>query len=162
MADLRIREVDQEKDSEWIRQLLLQNWGGDCIVSGGVMFCPQEMEGFIAEDNGIRVGILSYVIISDNEMEIVLIEALNKHQGIGSTLVDRAKNRAFVRNCSRVYLYTTNDNLDALRFYQRRGFKIVNIYTGAMTEARKMKPGIPLIGDYNIPMLDEIELEFRL
>ena len=161
MAELETRQVKSE-DYEWIRQRLLKNWGGDCIVSGDVMFSPQEMEGFIAESNGERVGILSYVVISGNEMEIVLMEALNKHQGIGSALIERAKNKAFALNLTRVYLYTTNDNLDALRFYQRRDFKLVTIYTGAMIEARKMKPGIPLIGNYNIPMLDEIELEYRV
>lgn len=54
---------------------------------------------------------------------------------------------------------TTNDNVDALRFYQRRGFRIVAVRTGAVDEARSaLKPGIPHRGHYGIPLRDEIEL----
>jgi len=38
----------------------------------------------------------------------------------------------------------------------------VAVRRGAVTEARKRKPGIPLIGDNEIPIRDEIELELRL
>jgi hypothetical protein len=57
---------------------------------------------------------------------------------------------------------THNDNLDALRFYQRRGFSISGIRLNSMARARKIKPSIPLIGDYNIPIRDEIDLEMPL
>ena len=39
---------------------------------------------------------------------------------------------------------------------------LVSIRRGAVTESRKRKPGIPLIGDNEIPLRDEIELELRL
>ena len=55
---------------------------------------------------------------------------------------------------------TTNDNTDALRFYQRRGFRIRAVRSGAVDDARRrLKPGIPAIGDHGIPLSDEIELE---
>jgi hypothetical protein len=66
------------------------------------------------------------------------------------------------RNCWRVFLITTNDNLNALGFYQKRGFELVAIHRGAVNESRKVKPSIPLIGDNNIPLRDEIELELVL
>ena len=61
-----------------------------------------------------------------------------------------------------LFLITTNDNLNALGFYQKRGFEIVTIYRGAVNESRKRKPGIPLIGYNSIPLRDEIELEMSL
>ena len=61
--------------------------------------------------------------------------------------------------CNRLWVITTNDNLDALRFYQRRGFRITKVHTDALTERRKLKPEIPETGLYEIPMRDEIELE---
>jgi hypothetical protein len=54
---------------------------------------------------------------------------------------------------------TTNDNLEALRFYQRRGFRIIALYPGAVDESRRIKPSISAIGEYGIPIHDEIELE---
>ena len=62
----------------------------------------------------------------------------------------------------RVWLITTNDNLDAIRFYQRRGFMISAIYKNALEFSRKLKPSIPTIGRYGIYMRDEIEFEKQL
>jgi ribosomal protein S18 acetylase RimI-like enzyme len=36
-----------------------------------------------------------------------------------------------------------NENIKAIRFYQKRGFHISNIYINAMEGARKIKPEIP-------------------
>jgi ribosomal protein S18 acetylase RimI-like enzyme len=58
-----------------------------------------------------------------------------------------------------VRVTTTNDNLNALRFYQRRGFRIMGVHPGAVNEARRLKPSIPAIGAYGIPICDEIDLE---
>ena len=55
--------------------------------------------------------------------------------------------------CTQVWLTTTNDNLDALRFYQRRGFRLARIRPGAMDAARaSLKPEIPEVGSHGIPM----------
>jgi hypothetical protein len=59
-------------------------------------------------------------------------------------------------------LITTNDNLHAIGFYQKRGFQMAAIHRGAVNEARKLKPSIPMIGAHGIPMRDEIELEMVL
>ncbi|MFP3471139.1 GNAT family N-acetyltransferase, partial [Micrococcus sp. SIMBA_144] len=61
--------------------------------------------------------------------------------------------------CSRITLITTNDNLAALKFYQKRGFVMTAIHRNAVEKARKIKPEIPLIGNDGIPIRDEIQLE---
>jgi len=63
---------------------------------------------------------------------------------------------------TRLWLITTNDNLLALGFYQRRGFHICAVNPDAITEARKIKPSIPQIGLEGIPLRDEIVLEISL
>ncbi len=45
---------------------------------------------------------------------------------------------------------TTNDNLAALRFYQRSGFRLVELRAGALDEARHLKPSIPATGSDGI------------
>ena len=60
--------------------------------------------------------------------------------------------------CRRFWVVTTNDNVDALRFYQRRGFRLAELRTGAVDRSRQEKPQIPRTGDYGIPLHDEIDL----
>ncbi|GAE90166.1 acetyltransferase [Acetivibrio straminisolvens JCM 21531] len=59
-------------------------------------------------------------------------------------------------------MITTNDNTRAIRYYQKRGFNLCNIYLNSVNEARKIKPQIPLHGYDNIPILHEIEFEMLL
>ena len=57
---------------------------------------------------------------------------------------------------------TTNDNVDALRFYQKRGFPLQTLRVNMLETSRKLKPEIPLNGNYDIPIRDEIELALYL
>ena len=59
-------------------------------------------------------------------------------------------------------LITTNDNLSALQFYQKRGFDMSRLYHNAVDKSRKIKPQIPLTGANGIPIRHEIELEMKL
>jgi hypothetical protein len=45
-----------------------------------------------------------------------------------------------------------------LRFYQRRGFRLVEVRPGAMDHYRKRKPTIPEVGEFGIPLRDELRL----
>jgi hypothetical protein len=64
--------------------------------------------------------------------------------------------------CRKIWTITTNDNLDAMRFYQRRGFRIAAVRPGAVAAARRLKPTIPELGEHGIPIRDEIELALTL
>lgn len=57
---------------------------------------------------------------------------------------------------------TTNDNTEALRFYQKRGFAITTIRINEIEKQRKIKPSMPILGNDGIPIRDEIELKFLL
>ena len=59
----------------------------------------------------------------------------------------------------RIILTTTNDNLSALRFYQKRGFDISKLNLNAVEQSRKIKPEIPLISVDGIPIKHELELQ---
>jgi hypothetical protein len=83
-------------------------------------------------------------------------------QGVGTALIEAVKVAAIEAGCRRLWLMTTNDNLHALGFYQRRGFRLVAVYPGAVDAARLLKPEIPLLGNDGIPIRDEIELEIAL
>jgi hypothetical protein len=73
-------------------------------------------------------------------------------------LIEAAVCKARRFGCREIRLTTTNDNVDALRFYQRRGFRMAELRPGAVDESRQHKPQIPRVGDYGIPLHDEIDL----
>lgn len=144
-----------------LRQFLVEQWGGENIVSRGKVYRPEQLEGFVVEDNDEWIGLLMF-FIEDNEFEVTSFDSLREGQGIGTMLLNKAIQESRERDCKRIFLITTNDNLNALGFYQKRGFELVAIHRGAVHESRKIKPGIPLIGMNNIPLRDEIELEMSL
>jgi GNAT superfamily N-acetyltransferase len=80
-------------------------------------------------------------------------------QGVGTLLVESVQEAARAAGCRRFFLITTNDNLNALRFYQRRGFRLAALRPGAVDASRQIKPSIPLTGEYGIAIHDELELE---
>jgi len=92
----------------------------------------------------------------------VTLHAFQPFAGIGTALVQAVRDVAADEGCRRLWLITTNDNLDALRFYQRRDFELVAVHRDLRDTARRLKPSIPLVGDYGIPIRDELELEIGL
>ena len=148
-------------DLPHLRQMWKENWGGEFVVAHGVIYRPDTLDGFIAFDGDEWVGEITYTF-SGNDCEIVSLDSLRQGQGIGTELISAVVKEARERNCKRVFLVTTNDNLNALGFYQKRGFELSKLYRGAINESRKIKPGISLIGENNIPLRDEIELEMIL
>ncbi len=149
------------EDVPRIRELWLDHWNGDFVVVHGKIYRPEELEGFVVEQDDQWAGLIAYKFL-DGECEIVSLDNLNEGQGIGSQLMRCVVEEAGRAGCERVFLITTNDNLEALGFYQRRGFVLVKVHRGAVNESRKIKPGISLIGMHGIPLRDEIELEMAL
>ena len=113
----------------------------------------------IAEDGDALLGLLSYLVDGD-ACEVLTLHAAQPHRGVGTALLHAVEAVATANDCRRIWLVTTNDNTDALRFYQRRGFRIVRVDAGAVHRARAtLKPSIPAIGDHGIPIRDEIILD---
>jgi ribosomal protein S18 acetylase RimI-like enzyme len=114
--------------------------------------------------DGDLVGVATYYVgASDTtgaaELVALAVRATHRRQGVGAALVDAAIEEAAVRGATRMWLVTTNDNLDALALYQRQGFRITEVGRGAVDRARVLKPSIPEVGDHGIPLHDELVLE---
>ena len=108
------------------------------------------------------VGVATYVVDGD-ACELLTLHADTRFTGVGTALVEAVRARALDAGCGLLWVVTTNDNVDALRFYQRRGFRLARLRTGAVDQSRDtVKPEIPAIGDHGIPLSDEIELEMSL
>lgn len=169
MGDLQVRAATAA-DRDTITKLLTSSWGGTTVVAHGRAYDASELPALVAERDGDLVGLLTYSLsvsapsaysASGSGLEVVTLDATVRHGGIGSALLDAAVAAARDAGVSRLWLVTTNDNLDALRFYQRRGLRIVGVAPGAVDKARAVKPAIPTTGEYGIPLHDELTLELR-
>jgi ribosomal protein S18 acetylase RimI-like enzyme len=150
-----------QNDLPRLRQFWIEHWGGEEMITRGNIYRPEQLEGFVVEDENEWVGLITF-FFKDNECEITSLDSLREGKGIGTQLIEKVTEEARARKCNRLFLITTNDNLYALGFYQKRGFEIVAVYRGAVNESRKIKPSIPLVGMNGIPLRDEIELEMIL
>jgi GNAT superfamily N-acetyltransferase len=154
---VRVRALEPA-DQEWARGVLTAAWAAPSIVSRGRLIDASALPGLVAEIGGRRAGLLAYSM-ADGACEIVTLNSEIEGRGAASALLARVREIARAAGCRRVWLTTTNDNLPALRFYQKRGFELVAVHRGAMEEGRRLKPSIPLTGIHGIPIRDEIELE---
>lgn len=141
-----------------LRLFWSQRWDAEFIVAHETVFRPENVSGFLALDGNEWVGLITYTFL-DTDCEIVSIDSLRENEGIGTALIEKVIEEARANQCRRVHLTTTNDNLRGLGFYQKRGFQLCALRVNAMDEARNLKPGIPLLGENDIPLRDEIELE---
>lgn len=133
-------------------------WGTTLMVIRGKPVEVALHPGLCAKQNDAIVGIAMYTI-GAHDAELLLLDCQMPGQGIGGALVERVAAIARDAGCRRLVLITTNDNLNALRFYQKRGFDMVALYRNATDRVRALKPNVPLLGDFGIPLRHEIELE---
>ncbi len=130
------------------------------MVAHGELFEPAEHEGFVAGD---WVGLVTFRVAGD-ACEITLIEADPPGVGIGSALLGAVLEVARERGCERVWLVTTNDNLNGRAWYEHRGFVVTAVRSGAVDRSREtVKPSIPSHNPVNgLPISDELELSLAL
>jgi GNAT superfamily N-acetyltransferase len=151
-----------ESDRPALRQFWRSHWGDTTMVAHGQIFRTDELDGFIAVDDEEWVGLITFYFEAAF-CEIMSIDSLRPGQGIGTALINAVADVARqTAGCSKLKLITTNDNTQALRFYQKSGFELVAFYRQSIKESRKLKPSIPEFGLDGIPIRDELELELRL
>ncbi|WP_058304442.1 GNAT family N-acetyltransferase [Gorillibacterium timonense] len=147
-----------EVEKRLLTDFFTVHWGSPrMVLSSGVYICD-ELDGFVAmSDAGSLIGLCTYTVEGD-DCEIISLDSLEENKGIGTALMKRVEEEAEARGCQRVRLITTNDNVHALAFYQRRGYRLMELFPNAVEKARKIKPEIPLMADNGIPIRDELLL----
>ncbi|HET7715409.1 MAG TPA: GNAT family N-acetyltransferase [Bauldia sp.] len=156
--DIRLEAVT---DVAWLDGFIAEHWGPPGVVTCGRLWRGADLSAIRAMHGDDVVGLISWRP-DPGDWEIVTVDSLASGVGLGSRLLDAAVEIARRAGAKRTWLVTTNDNLDALRFYQRRGFCIAAVRPGAVAASRRLKPSIPVTGKYGIPIRDEIELELIL
>jgi GNAT superfamily N-acetyltransferase len=141
-------------DAAWIACFLRARWRATTMAVHGEIIDAAALPALIA---GNRQGLATYRRLG-RDAELVSLDAVPAQAGTGTALIEALASRLRAEGCSRLWLTTTNDNLSALRFYLRRGFRLVQVRPGALDESRKLKPTIPMTGEHGIPMHDELDL----
>lgn len=140
-------------------ELLKAHWGSENIVSKGKITNASKLPRIIARNSaGKIIGLATFEPdLVSKSCELVSIDAIIQGKGIGSNLIDRVKEEAKKIGCEKVWLITTNDNIEAVGFYIKNGFRLTAVHLDAIAESRKLKPQIPEIGKNGISLLDEWE-----
>ena len=158
MITVRAREPD---DEEKVAAFLRANHS-EPVARLEQLVRPLDHPALVAEDGERLAGVLTYVL-ADRDCEILTLHAAAQWRGTGTALIAAVERIARDAECARLWVLTTNDNVDALRFYQRRGFRFAALNAGAVDRSRtQLKPEIPEYGAYGIPIRDELVLERRL
>ena len=143
-----------DRDATWITALLRSRWGGTVVIAHAESIDAMQLPALVAGD---QEGLATYRV-QGGEAELVTLDAITPGQGVGTLLLRALIERLRGEGVHRLWVTTTNDNLSALAFYQKRGFHLRHLRPGAVDEARRIKPTIPLAAHNGIPIRDEIEL----
>lgn len=144
-----------------VNQFFIDNWYSTDMSLRGKIIDGTKLDGFLLREENKIIGLVTYTFFEDI-CEIVSLDSKRENIGIGTALLKEIEKIAINNKCKKMRLITTNDNMRALQFYQKRGYCLTRLYPNAMEKVRKVKPNVPLIGDNDIPLRDEIELEKQL
>ncbi len=155
-AEVRVA-TEAEIEADW-REFT----GGPPVIGLLRDYTPLDVEalGWRDEQTGRR-GLLSWWIDGERA-EIVSVHADPPGSGTGTRIMDAAEQELRRRGVKTAVLATTNDNVRALSFYIKRGYRLVRLHLDAMERVRAAKPDVPAIGRDGIPLQDMWELEKRL
>lgn len=163
MTTFTIRAITSNNHA-WVENFMTEEWGAAPQAVRGQLFYPHALPGLIAEDDEAHiVGIATYRQLDPATCELATLNSLRVGLGIGGALINAVADTAKAQGCTKLVVVTTNDNWQALRFYQRRGFVLSAVRIGAVNRSRQtLKPQIPLLSNDDIPIRDELELELNL
>jgi len=150
---MNIRQATAD-DRPALAAFITERWGAPVVVVNGEAVDALACEALIAGD---YAGVVTFRV-RDGVGEIVTINAVPPLAGIGSAILSKLVDVLRARKARELVVYTTNDNINALRFWQRRGFRLTELRVGAMEAARRLKPSIPSVGRHGIALRDEIVL----
>jgi len=159
-TQLKIKAI-KANDHTWISEKLAERWGSINVISRGVVHSADQLPRFIAYVNNKRSGFITTNIIKGC-CEVITLDSFRENIGIGSALIGAVKNYARKQKCVYLWFVTTNDNINAQKFYRHRGFKTIAVHYNAIKRSRELKPKIPKIGMGGIPIRDEIEFKMTL
>jgi GNAT superfamily N-acetyltransferase len=134
---MEIRPLD-DGDRAWAAEIISNEWGLP-IVSISGPHDPAELAGFVAIHADERLGLITYRTTNE-DCEVVTLNSLRPGGGTGTALLRAVKQLADGRGI-RLWLITTDENSDAMRFYENRGMARRALHRDFVKVVRRYKPG---------------------
>lgn len=154
-----LREIE---DKSLFLALMMRHWGSHRMMIGLKLYDCAELPlvGLYAA-KGELLAVASWAIDGDVAV-LCALHALGEKQGAASRLLEAVKAEAKQRGAAKLRAMLTNDNLPALAFYQKHGFRFSGLYVEAIDTYRSVIPTIIKTGHQGIPVRDALELEIAL
>lgn len=153
-----VREAT-DADRPLVRALFERDFGRTRVIGFGQVLDVDAMPALVATMHDDVSGALTYRLFGDGLHIVALAtDPMWQRSGVGGHLVAEAELLARRLSLARVIVTTTNDNLPALYFYQRRGYRLVSVSPGSMLAHTE----VVLPGFAGIPVRDEMQLEKML
>lgn len=162
--EVHLRPIGSD-DLTFVRAELKRHWNATSIWSIGREYKADRLPGFIAWCNGQPIGLITVAMSApcpEGEAEVVTLSTVQEGRGVGGMLLDAAVQAAREAGKRRIFLTTSNDNVRALAFYQRRGWSLVQLHRGAIDRYRAGGWKLPAVAENGIPIRDELELELPI
>jgi GNAT superfamily N-acetyltransferase len=158
-ADLVLRVVEDKTE---LCRLLVSVWGSHTMMLDLRTYDVAEIDALgLYDEQGEAAALASWTMNGDHALLCALI-AVNPGSQAGTILLDAVKDAARARGATRLKAMVTNDNMPALVFYQKRGFRFSALYAEAIEAYRSVIPTIIRTGYEGIPVRDALELEIDL
>jgi len=153
-----VREAT-DADRAAARELFERDFGRTRIVAFGEAIDIDQMPALVAVTTEQPAGALAYRLHGD-ALHIVALatDPMWQRSGVGGHLLAEAELLARRLKLRRLVVSTTNDNLPALHFYQRRGYRLTDLVPDNIIATTKQQ----VAGFAGIPVRDEIRLEKKL
>ncbi|HZU73685.1 MAG TPA: GNAT family N-acetyltransferase [Acidimicrobiales bacterium] len=154
-GDTDIRLLD-DADRAWLAELIAGTWGLPVVSTSGA-HDPTTLPGFVAEAAARRIGVATYRL-GEGGCEVVTLNSLEEGKGVGTALLAAVRGVAD-REGRRLWLITTEENLRAIAFYEKRGMAITAIHRNFADQVRRYKPELA-DGDGSVPFRHAIEFSY--
>ena len=154
-------EIRPVTDRAFLDELLRLRWSGGALMLRGKVVHPKDVEALAAYHEGRLAGVATWRL-EGPVFYLVTLNNITEQRGVGVALLDAIMKLGRQKGSALLRVIVTNDNLNALGFYQRRGFRLIALHPGAIDTIRALLPSIPTMGANRIPIRDEIELEIDL
>ena len=153
-----VREAT-DVDRAAARELFARDFGRTKIVAFDEVMDLDEMPALVAVMTDAPAGALAYRLLGD-ALHIVALatDPMWQRSGVGGHLLAEAEILARRLGLQRLVVSTTNDNLPALYFYQRRGYRLSHLASNSIiAHTEQQVPGFA-----GIPVRDEVRLEKKI
>ncbi len=153
----RLKPADRGQIEPFLRAHFgaVQAPGPDGLADAGAL------PGFGARMGGVLTGCASFVTQEDC-CHLVCLASQTPGRGCGDALLRAVIAYARSEGCQTLRTFAGNNNLGALRFFQKRGFTITGVRPGALARLLADTPAARPPGDGAIPARDVLELELTL